>query len=93
MRVKLEEAPQDLRHRAAQRLESLRGTPMAAVADGARLGDEVCPIWRPDIKDIAYWEFEIVGLKATTTRDRKGEGNGVGFMLATAGRRDILLSH
>ena len=93
MRVKLEEVPQELRRRVAQRLESIRGTPMAAAADGARLGDEVCPIYRPDIKDVAYWEFEIVGLKGTTTRDRKGEGNGVGFMLATAGRHDIPLSH
>ena len=93
MRVKIDEAPQDLRRRAAHRLESIRGTPMGAGADGARLGDEACPIYRPDIKGVAYWEFEIVGLKGTQARDRKGEGNGVGFMLATAGRHDVPLSH
>ena len=93
MRVKIDEAPQDLRRRAAHRLESIRGTPMGAGADNACLGDEACPIYRPDIKGVAYWEFEIIGLKGTQARDRKGEGNGVGFMLATAGRHDIPLSH
>jgi hypothetical protein len=93
MRVKIEEVPLDLRRRVAQRLESIRGTPLAEGADDARLGDEACPIYRPDLKEIAYWEIEIAGLKATQARDREGEGAGAGFMLATAGRHDLPLSH
>ena len=45
---------------------------MTAAAEGARLGDEVCPIYRPDIKEVAYLEFEIIGLKGVKTRDRRG---------------------
>jgi hypothetical protein len=99
MRLKLDEVPQDLRRRVAQRLESLRDTDLGEGAQEAQLGGEVCPIYRPDIKDVAYWEFEIVGLKTTAARDRKSEGpndsagGGVGFMLAAAGRHDIPLSH
>lgn len=99
MRLKLDEVPQDLRRRVAQRLESLRDTSLGEGAQAAELGREVCPIYRPDIKGVAYWEFEIVGLKNTAARDRKSEGpdnnagGGVGFMLATAGRHDIPLSH
>lgn len=93
MRLKIDEVPQDLRRRVAQRLESIRGTPMAPGADRTRLGDEVCPIYRPDIKNVAYWEFEIVGLDGTRPRDREGRGSGAGFMLATAGRHDHPLSH
>ena len=102
MRLKIDDVPQDLRRRVAQRLESLRNADMGKDAqwiDTATLGDEVCPVYRPDIKDVAYWEFEIVGLKTTAARDRKSQGPasdagaGVGFMLATAGRHDIPLSH
>jgi hypothetical protein len=99
MRLKIDEVPQDLRRRVAQRLESLRNTKMSEGVQEAQLGDEVCPIYRPDIKGVAYWEFEIVGLKTTSARDRKsdgpndGAGGGVGFILATTGRHDIPLSH
>jgi hypothetical protein len=66
---------------------------MAAGAEAARLGDEVCPIYRPDMKAIAYWEFEIVGLKATQAREHEGASSGSGFMLATAGRHDVPIPH
>jgi hypothetical protein len=91
--VKIEEVPRDLRRRVAQRLESIRGTPMAPGADSARLGDSACPIYRPDVEGVAYWEIEIVGLKATRARDRKGRGGAAGFVLASAGRHDVPLSH
>jgi len=48
-----------IRRRAAQHLESIRGTPMAPFADAATLSDEVWPIYRPDLEDVAYYEFTI----------------------------------
>jgi hypothetical protein len=51
--------PTAIRRRAAQHLESIRGTPMAPSAEGATLGPEVWPIYRPDLEEIAYYEFTI----------------------------------
>lgn len=93
MRVKLQDTPQDLWRRVAQKLESIRGTPMAPGADAARLGAEACPIYRPDIDGVAYWEFEITGLKTTRARDHEGRGSGAGFMLASVGRHDVPVPH
>ena len=93
MRVKLQETPQDLWRRVAQKLESVRGTPMAAGGDAARIGDQAYPIYRPDIDAVAYWEFEIVGLKATRARQHEGRSSGSGFMLASAGRHDLPIPH
>jgi hypothetical protein len=59
--MSLEQAivPTAIRRRAAQHLESIRGTPMAPFADGARLSEEVWPIYRPDLEEIAYYEFTV----------------------------------
>lgn len=93
MRVMLGELPIDLRRRVAHWLESLRDGGLPEGATDARLGDEACAVYRPDIREVAYWEFEVVGLKATSARDRDGDGSGTGFMLATVGRHDYPLSH
>ena len=66
MRVKRDEVPLEIRRRAARQLELIRGTPMAPGADAAQLGEEACPVYRPDVKGVAYWEIEITGVKATT---------------------------
>ena len=65
MRISLEEVPLDVRRSAAQRLESIRGTEAGRGADAARLGREVCPIFRPDLDEIAYYEFELIVGSAT----------------------------
>jgi hypothetical protein len=59
MRIAFEEVPLDVRRSAAQRLESIRGTDVGRGADAGRLGREVCPIYRPDLDEIAYYEFEL----------------------------------
>lgn len=57
--------PTVVRRRAAQHLESIRGTPIAPYADDATLGSEVWPIYRPDLDEIAYYEFTVeMGSKA-----------------------------
>ncbi len=93
MRVKLQETPQELWRRVANKLESIRGTPMALGSDEARLGDAACPVYRPDIKGIAYWEFEIAGLKEVRSRGHAGQSSGVGFMLAATGAHDLPIAH
>jgi hypothetical protein len=59
MAIDQSKVPVGIRRRAAQHLESIRGTPMAPNADGARLGSEVWPIYRPDLDEVAYYEFSV----------------------------------
>jgi hypothetical protein len=61
MRLSFEKVPLEVRRSAAQRLESIRGTEVGRGAETARLGREVCPIYRPDLEEIAYYEFELTG--------------------------------
>jgi hypothetical protein len=93
MRVKVEAVPRQTWRRVARHLESVRSA--AEPGDGAalRLGDTVCPIHRPDLECVAYWEFEVHGAKATGARDHDGRSSDTGFILATAGRHDLPIPH
>lgn len=93
MRVKIQEVPLNLRRRAANHLESIRGTPMAPGADAARIGDMACPVYRPDIQGVAYWEIEIKGLKQTRARGHEGKSSGLGFILLSTGQHDVPIPH
>lgn len=93
MRFRIEDLPQDILRRVTHRLESMRDLVLSEKSVAPRLGPEACPIYRPDISEPAYWEFEILGLGGTKARDREGEGSGSGFILASAGRHDIPLPH
>jgi hypothetical protein len=93
MRVKIQEVPLNLRRRAANHLESIRGTPMAPGGDSARLGDMACPVYRPDMREIAYWEIEIKGLKQTRARGHAGPSSGLGFVLMSTGAHDVPIPH
>jgi len=66
---------------------------MAPGGNGAHLGEQACPIYRPDIEGIAYWEFEIAGLKETQPREHDGPSSDVGFILASTGRHDVPIPH
>ena len=99
MRVKIDEVPLAARRRAARYLEAVRGTEMGKGADAAVLGDEVCPVYRPDVKDVAYWEFEIVGVKAKGRNGANGNGRAKphasdrGFLLVATGAHDVPVPH
>lgn len=93
MRVPIEKTPQDLRRRAARHLESVRGTPMAPGTEGATLGPEACPLYRPDIKGVAYWEFEIVGVKPPAGDVKGPRTGGRGSIVVTAGTHDVPIPH
>lgn len=104
MRVKLEEVPLDVRRRAARYLEAMRGTEMAPGSGAAAFGEEACPLYRPDVKGIAYWELEILGVK-TVTRNGVGALNGNGddggagrasdrgFLVVSTGPHDVPVPH
>jgi hypothetical protein len=55
MRTKSSEVPIELQRRAATRLEALRGSAMGAPLREAFIGELACPIYRPDLADVAYW--------------------------------------
>lgn len=68
MHLSLTDLPIETRRLAAQHLESLRGTELAAGADDAHLGPTAVPIYRPDIDDIAYYELTVVGVAVQPSR-------------------------
>jgi hypothetical protein len=81
MRTKVSEVPIELQRRVATRLEALRGSALGEPLREAFIGDLACPIYRPDLEDVAYWEFEIMGIK------------GGGFIVASASPHDLPLPH
>ena len=97
MRVKIDEVPLEIRRRAARQLEAVRGTPMAPGADAARLGEEACPVYRPDVREVAYWELEIVGVKTTARQAANGNGrpgrSDRGFIIVSTGAHDVPIPH
>ncbi|WP_154668327.1 hypothetical protein [Pseudoduganella violaceinigra] len=93
MRVKMSEVPLKLRRRAANHLESIRGTDMAAGHDQMRLGDQACAIYRPDIDGVAYWEVEVKGVKGPKARDHAGKSSGLGFLMLSTGGHDVPIPH
>lgn len=58
MQIPLQKVPIDVRRRVAQHLESLRGAELGEAA-GLHLGDSVVPIYRPDLDQVAYYEFSL----------------------------------
>ena len=60
MRVSIKEVSLEVRRLAAQHLKSQRGTEIMRGIETARLDEQVVPVYRPDIDDVAYWEFSVV---------------------------------
>ena len=91
----MEEVPLDIRRRGARILESVHGTEMAPGGKGARLGDEACPVYRPDIQEVAYWELEVVGIPETTLVNTKGDPgrSDRGFIVLSTAQHDVPLPH
>jgi len=55
----ISEVPIEFVRRASDHIERVRGTSGAPGWETAELGETVCPIYRPDIEGIAYYEFEV----------------------------------
>jgi hypothetical protein len=96
MRVKRSEVPIAIRRRAARHLEAMRGLAAAAGAEAMQLGDEACPVHRPDVRGVAYWELEVTGVKSTVRGNGDGQpggGSGTGFLILSAGKHDVPIPH
>ena len=88
MRIPATQVPLAVRRRAAQHLESVRETEMGVNARRARLTDQVGTILRPDLPDIAYYEFEVALGNAASA----GTPNS-GFIVVSAGTHDYPVPH
>lgn len=65
LRISISKVPKDIWRIAAEHLEAVRDEVNETGANQAYLGDEVCPIYRPDMTDVAYYEFEVLGTGRT----------------------------
>ena len=82
MRIPASQVPPAVRRRAAQHLESVRETEIGVKARRGRLTADVGTILRPDLSDVAYYEFEVdLGT------------SGSGFIVVSAGRHDFPVPH
>ncbi|WP_156874868.1 hypothetical protein [Sulfitobacter alexandrii] len=59
MQIHIEEVPTAIRRRAAQLLETVRGTEMDPTGGRARLMPQVTALFRPDLDEVAYYEFAV----------------------------------
>lgn len=87
MPVPLTEVPIAVRRLAANHLASIRGTELMAGRDDARLGPEVVPIYRPDMEDVAYYEFPIVVARVSAARILSTTGYSMGDATAKKAQR------
>ncbi|WP_189371208.1 hypothetical protein [Tateyamaria omphalii] len=99
--MNLDEVPLGARRRASQLLENIRGTDMDPTKGHAALSGEVNAIFRPDLKDIAYFEF-VVELGRERGRQVAISGRGEelkrtparhGFIIASSDAHDHPVSH
>lgn len=103
MQLNIEEVPTDVRRRAAQLLENIRGTDMDPTGGNASLSGDVMAIYRPDIKDIAYYEFHVdLGRGDTTQLAVSGDVEAEkqmqlpakqGFVIAASSGHDHPVAH
>jgi hypothetical protein len=64
----------------------MRGTPMAKGAEASRIGPQATPMLRPDVKGVAYYEFQVVAAG-------KAEAGRAGFIIASTGGHDVPIPH
>ena len=104
MKVPLSDVPIRVRRIAVRHLDSLRDSDMGGPSSrDVELGPEACPIYRPDLSDVAYWEFALGppeddakgGRDAASpaTADSAGEGDAHGFVVVATGDHDFPVSH
>ncbi len=96
MRVPFEKVPIDVRRRAARALAALTTEHMWPGEQRkieARFGDAT-PVYRPDQREISYWEIEIEGVE-TVLPVPEGEAKQYdkGFIVVATGAHDVPIPH
>lgn len=76
------EVPLSLRRKAAQQLEDLRFSNLAAGWEKAQIGEPVRPLYRPDVADVAYYEFPVTV-----------DGRPAGFITLSTEGHDFPVAH
>lgn len=103
MQIHIEEVPTDIRRRAAHLLETVRGTEMDPTGGKASLTRNVTALFRPDIDDVAYYEFAVDlgrGEDRRTATTGRGDGDATmalpastGFIIAASKGHDHPIAH
>jgi hypothetical protein len=103
MRVAIEQVPIEVRRRAARMLAGITEHHVFPRSDRepARpmLGAEVCPVYRSDIDGVAYWEFELSGVRTILPLPGipvvgdVSKGFDRGFLVVSTGRHDVPVPH
>jgi hypothetical protein len=88
MRIPASQVPVAVRRKAAQHLESVRETEMGVNARRARLAADVTTIRRPDIANVAYYEFEV-----ELDNGASAGSPSSGFIVVSAGAHDHPVPH
>lgn len=83
MKMDRKRVPIEIRRLVANHLESVRETEIGCNVKDAHIGNDVCPIYRPDLKDVAYYQFEV----------KSADESSIGFILVSAGEHDFPIPH
>lgn len=83
MKVNKKDVPIEIRRLVANHFESIRESEIGDKIKDACLGEEICPIYRPDIKDVAYFQFEV----------KSADNESIGFILVSADEHDFPIPH
>ncbi|MFT3875184.1 MAG: hypothetical protein QM708_01970 [Propioniciclava sp.] len=98
MRVPVEKVPWDVRRRAARAVAAMTQEHLFPRLDRddpePRFGPEAVPVYRPDLDEVAYWEFELENL-TTALPLPEGEAKEFdrGFIVVSTGRHDVPVPH
>lgn len=76
--IPIQEIPIELHRRAANLIEAVGGTEIAPEWGAARLADTVYPFHRPDLQEVAYYEFVV---------------EPSGFIILSTGEHDFPVAH
>ncbi|MDE0546041.1 hypothetical protein [Microbacterium sp. C7(2022)] len=98
MRVSIHKVPIDVRRRAARAISALESNHVMPSKRqrtlSLALSEEATPIYRPDLKDPAYWELEITGVKTVVhTGKDDTEAFDRGFIIVATGPHDVPIPH
>ncbi len=91
--VRLSDVSVDIRRRALQFLEEMRTGPMAPGWDQAVLSPVVRPLYRPDLKDPAYYELIVQPRLGAQAARPAAVIPRLGFMILSLGTHDSPIAH